>query len=285
MSVAAQAAPLSYHPITPCRILDTRNAGGGGAIGAGATKTYLAHATNFSVQGGSASDCGLPSSFQATDTLGNKQNRVKAIAVNVTVTAGTGSGYMYGFPSNGAAVSSVINFNSGVTIANMVILQICDEIGPAPCSSGDISFKMSPSASRQVILDVLGYFTEPELGQVYTGTISGLGGVTASLEARSSGDSTAAASVSTFLMPINTNGCKAHRLHVQTSGSIGAGNTITFSVAGVSCTVDGDLGTSCASDADQYGDIAGGDPMVMNISQTGNPVAVSALYSWQCVEN
>ena len=49
-------ADLVYTPLTPCRIIDTRVAGG--AIAAGATRDFLVTGTSFASQGGSATGCG-----------------------------------------------------------------------------------------------------------------------------------------------------------------------------------------------------------------------------------
>src|SRR5262249_57033096 len=52
---------LVYTPVTPCRILDTRNFGGAFA-GGGETRSYHAYLTSgtFATQGGAASNCGIP---------------------------------------------------------------------------------------------------------------------------------------------------------------------------------------------------------------------------------
>jgi hypothetical protein len=53
-----RTSDLTYTPITPCRIVDTRF-GGGGILNAGDTRDWLAAtpAGNFSAQGGSTTDC------------------------------------------------------------------------------------------------------------------------------------------------------------------------------------------------------------------------------------
>ena len=62
-------ADLVYTPISPCRIADTRGAGGGVLL-ANAARTFDGFSANFSTQGGTASNCGMP-------------NAVAAIAMNV----------------------------------------------------------------------------------------------------------------------------------------------------------------------------------------------------------
>jgi len=51
-------ADLVYTPVTPCRIIDTRLAGG--AIGAGTTRSFLVTGTDLSSQGGSGTGCNVP---------------------------------------------------------------------------------------------------------------------------------------------------------------------------------------------------------------------------------
>src|SRR5256885_16998335 len=57
------AADLSYTPVTPCRILDTRIVGG--PIAAGGQRNFLVTGTNLSSQGGSATGCGVPTAGTA----------------------------------------------------------------------------------------------------------------------------------------------------------------------------------------------------------------------------
>jgi len=54
---------LTYTPLNPCRILDTRAAGGGGPLAANVTRTFNGFAANFSTQGGTASNCAIPTAW------------------------------------------------------------------------------------------------------------------------------------------------------------------------------------------------------------------------------
>jgi len=47
-----------YTPVTPCRIIDTRLVGG--PISAGTYRNFYATGVNFSGQGGTSGDCGIP---------------------------------------------------------------------------------------------------------------------------------------------------------------------------------------------------------------------------------
>jgi len=57
-SLGDSQADLVYTPVTPCRIIDTRYAGG--PIPAGTTRSFLVTGTNYSAQGGIATGCGVP---------------------------------------------------------------------------------------------------------------------------------------------------------------------------------------------------------------------------------
>ena len=51
-------ADLSYTPVVPCRILDTRVVGG--PLQADVARVFEGDLPNFAVQGGASSDCGVP---------------------------------------------------------------------------------------------------------------------------------------------------------------------------------------------------------------------------------
>ena len=59
MSLGALTNDLVYTPVQPCRIVDTRNTAAG-AIAANGTRNFVAFGiSNFSSQGGSATNCGV----------------------------------------------------------------------------------------------------------------------------------------------------------------------------------------------------------------------------------
>jgi hypothetical protein len=81
-------ADLTYTPLTPCRIVDTRSTGLG-AISANNVRSVVAlTVSNFSSQGGSPTACGT-SGMSAT-----------AVAINVTAVAPAAAGYTTVFPWN-----------------------------------------------------------------------------------------------------------------------------------------------------------------------------------------
>ena len=96
-TLGALGNDLVYTPIAPCRILDTRNMAAG-AVAAGSTRSFIGiNASNFSSQGGSATNCG---------TLGLSAT---ALALNVTAVTPNGAGYatIYPFGTTQPLASSV----------------------------------------------------------------------------------------------------------------------------------------------------------------------------------
>jgi hypothetical protein len=133
----AAAGPLDFYTLTPCRLLDTRTPAdpnviphAGPALAAGSQRVLLA-----------AGACGIPAG-------------AKALALNVTVVAAPGSGYVTLFPGDGApAVASTINFGFGQTRANNAVAKL------AGSGSGTLGLvSSSASGPVHVVLDVTGYF-------------------------------------------------------------------------------------------------------------------------------
>ncbi len=122
-------------PMTPCRIVDTRLAGGPVL----STRSfYVGGTTEFVTQGGNVGGCGIP--------VGTT-----AIAANIVATGETGSGYMKAWPAGATApTASIINFSRGVTIANELTLAI------NPTAA--LALNVLASAHTQVVIDVTGYY-------------------------------------------------------------------------------------------------------------------------------
>ena len=123
------ASALSFYPVTPCRVADTRGAVGpfGGAKMAGQT------ARSFPVP---ASVCGIPST-------------AAAYSMNVTVVPDGQLSYLTAWPTgSGQPLVSTLNSFDGSVVANAAIV-------PAG-SNGAISIFVTNAT--QVILDINGYF-------------------------------------------------------------------------------------------------------------------------------
>ena len=137
---------LTYIPINPCRILDTRK-GSGTSFSAGQTRTYF-----FSSGNTGADNCN-PTPYGAY----NGTQRPKAIAANVTVDETGMSGFAVGsflaiYPQGGTAGTSFMNFGPGDVLANAGVFSINETNG---------QFNVLASAPAQVIIDVFGVFVPP----------------------------------------------------------------------------------------------------------------------------
>lgn len=147
-ALGAVNSDLVYTPITPCRILDTRNAGG--AYTAGQTRSYsLAGSGNYSAYGGNASGCGIPS-YVGSNTMPG------AYALNFTVVSASGSGFVTAWQFGATKpLASTINWSSsGLVLANSTIVPSGNFL------ANDIS--IFAAAPTDLIVDVLGYFIAPE---------------------------------------------------------------------------------------------------------------------------
>jgi hypothetical protein len=120
-----------FHPLPPCRLVDTRISGtpAAGPIGAGTTRT-------FTLTGA----CGVPAT-------------AVALSANVTVVAPSGSGDVVVFPAGtGVPGSSTVSFFAGRTRANNVqILLSSDGTGQAAVRNGS-------NGTLDFLVDVNGYY-------------------------------------------------------------------------------------------------------------------------------
>jgi hypothetical protein len=141
---ASSGVDLVFVPVTPCRIIDTRLAGG--IIAAGATRNFLASGGPFTGQGGSASSCGIP------------YGPATAVVINFVAVGPAGAGDLRVTPFGSALpVASVINYAAipGLNIANGINVKICDPAASA-CPV-DIAVQAEVSATH-LVADVYGYY-------------------------------------------------------------------------------------------------------------------------------
>jgi hypothetical protein len=149
------AADLVFTPVTPCRIVDTRLAGG--AIAAGGTRSFLVAAGNYSSQGGSSTTCGIP--FGPTT----------AAVLNFVAINPAGAGNLRVTPfATAMPTASIVNYalpGTGLNLANGLVVKICN---PATTSCGfDITVQADVNAV-QLVVDVMGYFQKlPTAGRAY----------------------------------------------------------------------------------------------------------------------
>ena len=119
----------TYHPLTPARVLDTRNGTGGvrGPVGAGGE-------VNFAITG----QGGVP--LSGADT----------VVLNVTVTNTTAAGYLTAYGSGQPRPpSSNLNWSAGETIANLVTV---------PIGANGMVTLFNAGSQSQLIADVEGWY-------------------------------------------------------------------------------------------------------------------------------
>ena len=128
-----------FTAVTPCRIADTRK--GGGALANLAVRSFAVRGTTaFPAQGGTTGGCGIPAS-------------ATAIASNVTVVGGAGSGYLSGYPAGAAEpTTNFVSYQRGANVTANPVLPLA-ATGPAT----QLSIR-NHGAPVNVIVDVTGYY-------------------------------------------------------------------------------------------------------------------------------
>ena len=129
------AGGARYHPLTPARILDTRN--GGGPIGPGATL-----------------------SLQVAGQGGVPATGATAVVVNVTVTGPTAPSFLTVFPAGQALpLAANLNYLPGQTVPNLVTATLG--------AGGKLSI-YNAAGSTHVVADVAGWYDD---GTLATGAL------------------------------------------------------------------------------------------------------------------
>ncbi|NUS14887.1 MAG: hypothetical protein HOY69_26415 [Streptomyces sp.] len=132
----------SYVPVTPKRLLDTRNGTGTGGVKAAVGP------------GGTVS---LP----VAGTAPVPATGVSAVVLNVTVTAPTTSSFLTVYPHGGSVPNaSNLNYVKGLTVSNLVTVRVG--------TGGRVDFR-NTYGSTQVIADIAGYYLagQPSAGSVF----------------------------------------------------------------------------------------------------------------------
>ena len=130
---------LQFVAVAPCRMLDTRLAGGR----LNNSQRNFQAVGNLSGQGGKSSGCGVPS-------------YAVALSLNLVAIGQSGSGnYMTAWPAGTAQpLASSINYpRSGDPIANALTLPIT--------AGGGWAFSLKTPGKAQVVADVTGYYVKP----------------------------------------------------------------------------------------------------------------------------
>lgn len=131
---AVADGPFRFYPLTPCRLIDTRQPAQAPAMTAGDTRSFKIRGT-----------CGLP-----TDA--------KAAALNVTIATPTKKGHIRAFPSDVALPNiSTLNFAGGENaVANGAIIPMPTDVASATDMS--IYLYMVEPGTGHMVVDVTGYF-------------------------------------------------------------------------------------------------------------------------------
>lgn len=140
---------LVYVPIVPCRIIDTRLAGG--AITANTVRSFdVTAVADYSFQGGAASDCG------GAGAAGS----FAAAVINFVTVNPSGAGYITAFPFLATQpLAATLNYTVGSVVANSAIVSLDQGASPNELSVYTL-------AQTHLVADITGYFINPQATQL-----------------------------------------------------------------------------------------------------------------------
>jgi len=135
---------LVYVPVTPCRVFDTRLAGG--RIPASGTRSFeIAAATDYTAQGGSATNC----------NVGNV-GAIGSAVINFTVVSPSIAGFVTAFEFGGAQpLAATVNYVAGDIRGNLAIV-------PLDSNSAGNDISVFTFAETHLVGDIVGYFIAPQ---------------------------------------------------------------------------------------------------------------------------
>lgn len=145
-ALGSTTGDLVFTAVTPCRIVDTRVAGG--PISANSSRPFLGLAVNsganFTSQGGSATNCNVAA-------VG-----ASAIMVNVTAVTPSGAGFATVYKSGESRpLAASVNYTTGAIVNNSVVVGV-----PNPLAITD--FVIYTFAQSDYVVDIVGYFSPPQ---------------------------------------------------------------------------------------------------------------------------
>ncbi len=139
MALGSAAEDLVYTMVAPCRIVDTRVAGG--RLTGGVARTIAVHGASFTGQGGSATNCNIPAD-------------PSAVAINVVAVTPDASGFLTIYPAGTTRpTASSMNYEGGGIVANEVIAKTT--LG----QPADLALYSQHGAD--FVVDIVGYFMAP----------------------------------------------------------------------------------------------------------------------------
>lgn len=136
----APASAAKYVAMTPCRIVDTRVAGG--AFTDQATRSYAVRGggTAFAAQGGKSGGCAIPSG-------------ATAIEASVTAVGPSSAGYARAWPTGATPpTATFLNFEAGRSLTNTGTFSLASTASAKPLTLRSYGTK------TQYVIDVQGYF-------------------------------------------------------------------------------------------------------------------------------
>lgn len=136
---------LLFVPVEPCRIIDTRVAGG--VIPANSTRNFDVTSTaNYTFQGGSATNCGV-----------GEVGSFAAALINFTVVTPSIAGYMTAFPFLASQpLAATVNYTAGDIRGNLSAVKL-----DQTAASSEMS--VYTFAQTHLVADIVGYYTNPDL--------------------------------------------------------------------------------------------------------------------------
>lgn len=143
-SLGEPATDLVFVPVTPCRLFDTRLAGG--QIAANTVRDFdVTTAASYAFQGGAANNCG------GVGAAGS----FAAAALNLTVVSPNGAGYITAFPHLGTQpLAATVNYAAGAIVGNYAVVKL--DQGSAANELSVYSF-----AATHLVGDIVGYYINP----------------------------------------------------------------------------------------------------------------------------
>lgn len=144
-SLGDVATDLVFVPVAPCRLFDTRLAGG--AIAANTTRSFdVTAVSDYTFQGGSASNC---NGVGAAGSFG-------AAVINFTTVAPAAAGYITAFPfATTQPLAATVNYAGGDIRGNVATVAL--DQGASANELSVYSF-----AQTHLVGDIIGYFINPQ---------------------------------------------------------------------------------------------------------------------------
>jgi hypothetical protein len=149
-SLGSSISELTFVPLPPCRIIDTRLSGAGKLMPGLQRDFQVAGVTEFDPQGGKVGGCGIPS--------GGAEPMAAAVAVNIFAVNPAGSGYLRAWPYGQevpvAAAITYDNLGPFFSLSNGIVVPI-NGTNTVPA---DLSVRAEVNPTH-FAADVTGYFT------------------------------------------------------------------------------------------------------------------------------